>query len=99
MLFEIIQIFLFICFCLGIFNIVKKRHRLGISQLILSVYLFMYNFIFVMHRDWINGNETPSEFFIKMLKEGNINCIIIIFGILISIVLIIKMFKKNNNLK
>ena len=79
---------------IGIYNVYKKNYRIGIIQILLSPALFIGNFLFSLHREWVNGSETEQEYFIKMLKEFNVNSILILLGFIILIILFMISIKK-----
>lgn len=80
MFWYLMQVILVFIFILGIYNIIIKKIKFGFIQIISSVIIFVYNFIFIMHRDWVNGNQTPQDYFIKRLSRFDFNSIIIIIS-------------------
>lgn len=82
MFWYLMQVILVFIFILGIYNIVIKKIKFGFIQIISSVIIFVYNFIFIMHRDWVNGNQTPQDYFIKRLSRFDFNSIIILVSFL-----------------
>lgn len=93
------QVFVGISFFIGFINLLRKKYKIGLIQFFLSPWLLINSFVFAMHRNWVNGDETPQEFFIRMLKVLDIRSIIFLFGILILIYLFIQTVKNDKTKK
>lgn len=96
MFWYLMQVILVFIFILGIYNIIIKKIKFGFIQIISSVIIFVYNFLFIMHRDWVNGNQTPQDYFIKRLSRFDINSIIILISFLTLLVFTVKHIRNKN---
>lgn len=92
MLWYLIQLILFIIFILGIYNLAKRKIKFGVIQVVSSVMIFAYNFLFIMHRDWVNGTQSPQDYFIEQLIKLDINSIIILLSFLTLVFFSIRFF-------
>jgi len=93
----VVQLIIIFSFIIGIYNIYKKEFKIGIVQIVLSPIVLIGNFIFSMHRNWVNGNETEQEYFVKMISDFDINSILILLGVLVLIILLIISIKNYIN--
>ena len=96
LLWYLAQLFILFSFIIGIYNICKKNFKIGIVQIVLSPIMLIGNFMFSMHRDWVNGNESEQEYFIRMISDFDINSILILLGLMVLIILLIISIKKWN---
>lgn len=96
MIWYLMQVILVLIFILGIYNLIIKKVKIGFIQIISSVIIFVYNFLFIMHRDWVNGNQTPQDYFIKRLSRFDINSIIILISFLTLLVFTVKHIRNKN---
>lgn len=96
MIWYLMQVILVLIFILGIYNLIIKKVKIGFIQIISSVIIFVYNFLFIMHRDWVNGNQTPQDYFIKRLPRFDINSIIILISFLTLLVFTVKHIRNKN---
>ena len=90
----ILLLFLGLSSIVGFVNVCRKRNALGFGQLILSPIFVMYASIFAMHRDWVNGNELSSAFFVRMLASFDYKSYILLSGIILLVYLFVLSFKK-----
>lgn len=91
------QAFTLVSFLTGIYNLLKKRKNLGFMQIFFSPLLFIHSFLFSMHRDWVDGNETPQDFFVRMIKIMDFRSVLIVCGFITLLVLFILTFKKKKS--
>lgn len=96
MIWYLMQVILVLIFILGIYNLIIRKAKIGFIQIISSVIIFVYNFLFIMHRDWVNGNQTPQDYFIKRLSRFDINSIIILISFLTLLVFTVKHIRNKN---
>lgn len=96
MIWYLMQVILVLIFILGIYNLIIRKVKIGFIQIISSVIIFVYNFLFIMHRDWVNGNQTPQDYFIKRLSRFDINSIIILISFLTLLVFTVKHIRNKN---
>lgn len=83
----------------GVLIGIKKNKRTGILQVLLSIILPIWAFIFALKRDYTSSGSEANEIYFMYIKimEGNIEAILItLFYILLIIMFIynISLFKK-----
>lgn len=80
--------FFLVSLIFGIFFIIKKK-ICGVFQVLLSILVPVWFFIFVMHRDWVNSNEKEFEFFCSQLLNGSLEAILILILFIILVIIFI----------
>ena len=93
---DFLQLFFIFSFIMGIVNLFRKKIALGVWQLILSPVIFWCALIFSLHRDWVNGNELSSAFFVRMLASFDYKSYILLSGIILLVYLFVLSFKKQH---
>lgn len=64
-----------------------KKKVCGIFQVLLSILVPVWFFIFVMHRDWVNGNEKEFDFFVSQLLNKSLEAILILVLFIMLIII------------
>lgn len=81
-------ILIILSFILGLLVFINKRKVSGILQVVLSVIVPIWGFIFTLKRDWIT-NQNELEFLFLMIIQGRIEAILIALLYLVLVIMCI----------